>query len=195
MALGQLLDQIREYYVGRFIDAINEHSAGADSAIAHESAFCNSDGIEVTEGQLGPPARGDLFIIRDGEVVDSLLIDTEGMLTFDPIAFKWPDNSLDVELGPFQWNWIQLRIHGLSSNPDFSPLREWFMRWFQDGDPADGELLGGVHFMSDPEVADGYTQLSIDLGSAPVESFEELLHAVGRMRPKRLTIGQFSESK
>lgn len=195
MALGQLLDQIRDYYVSRFIDAINEHAADDETTVAHESAFRNSDGDIVTEGELGLPTRGDLFIIRDGAVVDSLQIDTEGMLSFDPITFSWPENRLSVDLGPFQWNWMQLRVFGLPPKANWEPLRDWFLRWFQDDDPAADQLLGGVHFMSDPSSADGCAEVSIDLGSAPVESLEELLDAVGGMDAKRVQIGQFAEGK
>ena len=193
MALGQLLDQIRDYYVNQFIGAINDYSAADDATIAHEPAFCNADGNVVTEGRLALPARGDLLIIRDGVVSESLEIDTDGMLSFEPIAFDWPENNLNVDLQPFQWNWIQLRMYGLQADADWTPIRDWFIRWFQENDPADNELLGGVHFLSDPEAGDGYLQVSIDLGTAAVESFEELLDAIGQLGADRVQIGQFNE--
>ena len=192
--LGQLLDQIRDYYVNRFIDAINEYTSADDATVAHEPALCNADGHLVTEGALGLPVRGDLLVIRDGAVSDSLRIDTQGMLSFEPIAFEWPENNLDVDLRPFQWNWMQLRIFGLQNNADWAPIRDWFIGWFQEDDPAEGELLGGVHFLSDPELGRDYSQVSIDLGTAPVESFEELLDAIGQMGASGVQIGQFEES-
>ncbi len=193
MALGHLLDQIRDYYVSRFVDSINEHSTDDGTTIAHENAFCNAEGEFVTEGQLELPARGDLLVIRDGVVSDSLQIDTEGMLSFKPIVFDWPDNGVNVDLRPFQWNWIQLRIYGLQPDVDWTSIRDWFMRWFQENDPADNELLGGVHFMSDPKDCGGCSQISIDLGTAPVESFEELLDALGQMGADHVKIGQFND--
>lgn len=193
MALGQLLDQIRDYYVSRFIDAINEHSANDGVSVVHETAFCNAEGEIVTEGTLALPLRGDVLIIRDGMVSDSFQIDTKEMLSFDPITFDWPDNAFDVQLQPFQWNWMQVRIFGLPSDPDWQPLRSWFLRWFRENDPADDELLGGVHFLSDPEDGEDCSQLSIDLGTAPVESIEELLDVLGEMGTHRVQIGQFSD--
>lgn len=194
MALGELLDQIRDYYVDRFVDTINEHAAAGDTTVAHECAYRDADGNFVTEGHLGLPARADAVIIRNGAVTDSLQIDTEGMLSFDSIVFDWPANDLQVELQPFQWNWIQLRIHGLPSDCDWNPLREWFMLWFRDDDPVDDELLGAVHFMSDPDERDEYCQVTLDLGTAPVEAFEELLDAICNMGAGRLHIGQFDEA-
>ncbi|MFO1066666.1 MAG: hypothetical protein U0892_22630 [Pirellulales bacterium] len=191
--IGQLLDQIREYYVNRFIDAVNEYAGIDGVTLAHEYAFCDANGDVVTEGKLALPSRGDLLVIRDGTVSDSVQIDTDGMLSFESIAFEWPQNNLNVELHPFQWNWMQLRIFGLKSNADWSPIRDWFIDWLQEHDPADDELLGGVHFLSDPDNSDDYSQMSLDLGTAPVESFEELLDAIGQMGATRVQIGQFEE--
>ena len=36
MALGQLLDDIRDYYVSRFIDVVNGHRADSD-VVAHDA--------------------------------------------------------------------------------------------------------------------------------------------------------------
>ena len=41
----------------------------------------------------------------------------------------------------------------------------------------DERLSGAVHFLSDPEVTNRTIKLEADLGSAPVEAFEELLDA------------------
>jgi len=191
--LGQLLDEIRDYYINRFIDAINEQSLADGVTLTHEPAFCDSNGDVVTEGELAVPSRVDLLVISDGAASDSILIDTDGILSFEPIAFDWPENNLNVDLHPFQWNWMQVRIFGLKTNTDWAPIRDWFIGWFQENDPADGELLGGVHWLSDPEYGDDYSQLSIDLGTAPVESFEELLDAIGQMGATRVQIGQFEE--
>ena len=191
--LGQLLDEIRDYYINRFIDAINEQSLADGVTLTHEPAFCDSNGDVVIEGELAVPSRVDLLVISDGAASDSILIDTDGILSFEPIAFDWPENDLNVDLHPFQWNWMQVRIFGLKTNTDWAPIRDWFIGWFQENDPADGELLGGVHWLSDPEYGDDYSQLSIDLGTAPVESFEELLDAIGQMRATRVQIGQFEE--
>jgi hypothetical protein len=191
--LGQLLDQIRGYYVDRFIDTVNQYAEADGVTVAYESALCNADGSVVTEGVLGLPVRGDLLVIRDGAVSDSIQIDTDGMLSFEPIAFEWPENNLDVDLRPFQWNWMQLRIFGLQNNADWAPIRDWFIGWFQEEDPEDGELLAGVHFLSDPELGCDYSQVSIDLGTSPVESFEELLDAIGQMGATGVQIGRFEE--
>jgi hypothetical protein len=39
--------------------------------------------------------------------------------------------------------------------------------------------MGAVHFASDPELSDGAVTFAADLGTAPVEAFEDLLDALG----------------
>lgn len=193
--LGELVDRIRDHYVSRFIDAINEYSAADDVTVAHEPALRNSDGDVVTAGELALPMRSDLLVTRNGVISDSLQIDTDRILSFEPISFEWPKSKLHVELGPFQWNWIQLRIFGLKAGADWTPIREWFIGWFQVDDAGDDELLGGVHFFSDPAVGDGYTQVSIDLGTAPVQTFEELLDALGQLGADSVQVGRIDEDQ
>ncbi len=121
----------------------------------HEPAFCNANGEVVTAGELSLPSRGDLLVIRDGAVCESVRIDTDGMLSFESVTFAWPEYKLNVDLQPFQWNWMQLRIFGLKADSDWTPMRDWFIGWFQENDPADDELLGGVHFLAGPEYGHG----------------------------------------
>ena len=191
--IGEALDQIREHYIRHFVDIFNQHVETEGVSIVHEAAFCDADGNAVVEGELSLPARGDLFIVRDGTVEESIQVDTESMLGFEPLEFQWPDSELIVDLSPFQWNWIQLRTPGLTPPVNWQPLRGWFDQWFKDDDPEEGELLGGIHFMSDPEEHDGQLQISIDLGTAPREAFEEMLDALARIGIKRLLIGQFDD--
>lgn len=194
MAFSQLLNDIREYYVSRFVSAVNECAAASDVSVSCECAFCNDEGDVVTEGLLDLPARGDCFVIRDGAVVDVLQIDTKEMLSFDPIGLNWCDGDVSVRLAPFQWNWMQLRVHGVSSKTCRVPIRNWFLRWFKDDDSVTDDLLGAVHFMSDPEDGDGFVQFSIDLGTAPVAAIEELLDAAVIAGVTAVEIGQFGQA-
>lgn len=84
-------------------------------------------------------------------------------------------------------------VLGLPVRGDLAPIRDWFIGWFQEEDSAEGELLGGVHFLSDPETGNAYSQVSIDLGTAPVESFEELLDALGQMGATKVQFGLFED--
>ncbi len=53
IVIGQLLDQIRDYYIDYFIDTINEYAETNGGAIFHEVALCKADGSLATAGVLG----------------------------------------------------------------------------------------------------------------------------------------------
>jgi hypothetical protein len=191
MSLEPLLEEVRRYYVDRLMKAVADRAAEADVEVVHEAALRRVDGEIATAGELDLPARTDVVILRDGQATDSLLIDTEKMLSFEPLDFDWPDSELRVELYPFQWNLMQVRVYGLPATPDWSPLREWFLSWFKDEDPAAGEPLEAVHFLSDPEQQSGFAELTIDLGTAPLEAFEQLVDVVAALGAARAEIGKF----
>ena len=46
-----------------------------------------------------------------------------------------------------------------------------------------------MHFLSDPEISDGAVTFSVDLGTAPMEAFEELLDAVEALGATLCEIG------
>ncbi|MCA9179286.1 MAG: hypothetical protein KDB14_32730, partial [Planctomycetales bacterium] len=98
--LSDLLDQIREYYLTRLVDVINDHGERDGVQVAYEVAFCDDDGEIATEGELDLPCRADLIVVENGEVADSVQVDTAEMLSFDALDFVWPDTSLNVHLEP-----------------------------------------------------------------------------------------------
>ncbi len=180
MQLGELLDRIRDYYLQRLRAELRE----APKPIA-EPAFRKKDGSLAREGPLELPLRGDLY--AHGEMI---AVDTEKMLAFDALEFHWTE-ELAVTLEPFKWNELSLELTGLGSCVDWDPLADWFEKWF-DGDdklkPGPDGLCGVVHFLSDPEIQDDSIHFAIDLGSAPVEAFEELLDAVDALGAPRVKI-------
>jgi len=180
MQLGELLDRIRDYYLQRLRVELRE----APSPIA-EPAFRKKDGSLAREGPLSLPLRGDLY--AHGEMI---AVDTEKMLSFDALQFHWTE-ALKVDLEPFKWNELTLQLSGVGSCVDWAPLVDWFEKWF-DGDdqrePGPDGLCGVVHFLSDPEIEDDAIRFAIDLGSAPVEAFEELLDAVDALGAPRVRI-------
>ena len=72
----------------------------------------------------------------------------------------------------------------------WQPLQHWFWHWFKENAGEHNEALAGaVHFLSDPEVSDGAVTFAVDLGTAPVEAFEDLLDALETMGARRCEIG------
>jgi hypothetical protein len=187
MGLGELLDQVRQYYLNHLIKAVEERSSSKMTIIL-EPALRNINGEAVGAGKLQLPLRRDLAVLQNGAVKELLTIDTKDMLSFEPITFDWGD-SLRVSLGPFQWQSMILQIP-LPKETDWQTLKQWFWHWFQQEEEGDESPLGAVHFLSDPEISGKAVTFEVDLGSAPVEAFEELLDAISALGAKRCEIGK-----
>ena len=187
MTTGELLDKIREYYLRRFGEVVGEkRKPGA--TIATETAYRDEHGQPIGDGALNLPSRGDVFVITNGEVTESLQVDTEGMLSFQPLSFAW--ESAVVTLSPFQWNWCEVSATGNITAESPSAIVKWFHRWFlADEDGVPERFVGAVHFMSDLEMGTGHFSVSVDLGSAPIEAFEELLDAAVLAGATQIHIG------
>ena len=187
MRVGELLDQVRQYYVDRFIKSRDELLAEQNTRLILEPELRGSDGAVVTEGALQLPLRTDMVVIKEGSA-KTLSIDTERMMSFEPICFMW-GAGLKVHLDPFQWQAMRLQVR-LPEMTRWQPLQHWFSRWFKENAGEHNEALAGaVHFLSDPEVSDGAVTFAVDLGTAPVEAFEDLLDALEMMGAKHCEIG------
>lgn len=173
MSLGKLLDDIRNYDLERLRQAV-EARRGSGAQVITEEALRTADGALATDGELALPMRVDVVVLpTNGDPVESLMVDTERMLGFEPVSFTW-EGRVEVRVEPFQWSSCRLALQGAGLT--VRPFRGWFARWFEGPAPS-GPWKGVVHFMSDPEVTGEGMALVVDLGSAPVKAFEELLDA------------------
>jgi hypothetical protein len=193
MTPGQLLDQIRGLYLATFAEAIESCSKDTFVRVVAEAAYSNADGEVIGSGAHNLPLLTDILIVEDGVVKENITVDSERSLSFEPFSFEW-DQKLVVTLSPFQWDLCEVRIFGLSGNADWTPVTDWFMSSFDEPPSAesDKEFLDVVHFMSDPEFDGDCYSITLDLGSAPVETFESLLDALVLVGAKSVEIGKFS---
>lgn len=190
MGLGELLDRVRGLYVTALIGEA-EARRGPDVSIQCESALCDENGAVVCEGVLGLPLRVDLAVLAGGEA-ETHRFRSDRLLSFAPITFAW--EGLCVRLGPFRWDCLDFRIPA-PAREDWSPLVGWFWRWFDAETEGQGGTLGVVHFLSDPEPDGNVVRFQADLGSAPVEAFEELLDAVAALGVSEVLIGNLTDSE
>ena len=192
MSIGQLLDQIRGLYLDHFAQAIESCRQEQPVKVIAEPAYSNADGEVIGEGPLGLPLRIDIAVIEDGEVKETYRVDSERSLSFETLSFEW-EEKLQVTLSTFNWDWCQAKLFGLPGSPDWKPLVDWFISSFKDSSSSvtDKHFSGVVHFMSDPESKGDHYEVSLDLGSAPVETFETLLDAFLLAGAKSVEIGQF----
>jgi hypothetical protein len=190
MTVGQLLDQIRDKYLTEFQECIAYVKENGMEAMC-EAAYRDENGALAREGTLSLPMRLDVVEVAKGEAKDTIRVDSDSMLSFEPFDFKW-SGGLPTRLAPFHWDGCHVRAKGIPTGTDWSRLRDWFDRWFDGEDTrqpdADG-LCGVIHFLSDPKQAGAATTFEVDFGSAPVEAFEELLDALRDAGATKIEIG------
>lgn len=172
MGVGELLDQIRDYYLVKLTDEVN--SIGSDGLIL-EPAFRDNNGNVVTEGFFDAGSRVDVAVTKDNESSKSLNVDTEEMISFEALSFSW-ETTLKVKLTPFQWNYCPIELIG--EELDWKPIASWYHKWFQENPTEESKFFNCVHFISDPEKTEKGHRVYIDFGTASVSSLEEFLDSV-----------------
>ncbi len=189
MSLEELLEDVRNLYLDSVTAELLAQQAEDDVEIIREPALRDDEGESVPEGSLGLPVRVDMAILRDGEIESLGNVEIDEMYDFEPVEFAWGD-SMAVQLLPFPWDSASIV---LPKGPayDWAPLKAWFMAWFrEEEDEADDDgPLGAVHFLSDPIEDEQSTILTVDLGSAPLEAFEQLLDAIEKLGVQEVMIG------
>jgi hypothetical protein len=170
------IEQARSHYIAQL-----QNAARAASPVHLEPVLRASDGSLALEGVLSLPFRPDLIPKAGGP---SIMVDSTMRVQFEP--WEHQVGSTRINVAPFIWDYVAVKLSGITAEVDWGPLRQWFLRWFdaEDHNPLNSEGLHGVvHFMSDPEQTTDGSSITIDLGSAPIECFESLLGALLSLRP------------
>jgi hypothetical protein len=191
VTIGGLLDAVRTAYVTTFSRRLEALKGSRAERVIPEAIVC-AEGDQVgTEGLSLLPARVDLCVFDGQRVVDVVEVDSEDLVDFEPVTFVWGE-GLEVTLRPFTWDCCDLRLPGAPSDDGLGALSAWFWRWFDardDRSPTNVFPGGVVHSNSDP-VSDGEAwQVRIDLGSARLKAFEELMDAVAAMHCGAVVVG------
>ncbi len=194
VSLRVMLERTRSIYLEALRSEVDQlRRAGVTLAV--EAAIRNPDGRAARDGELQTPVRIDVIVIEDGAFAEERMVDSDRALKFETAPFTWND-SMEVRLTPFQWDWCQIRFDEKKVT-SWRPLRLWYQKWFDEVSRARNgdEFLGVVHFLSDPIPGPAGVTLSIDLGTAPIEAFTDLLYALSRLGLNAVEIGQFPDSE
>jgi len=110
------------------------------------------------------------------------------MLTYAPFELMW--DGMLVRVSGFKWNEMRFTCTWGDAPIAMGPLQAWFSKWFfeQDSAPRDG-LLEVIHFLSDPSWEGSSVTLEADMGSAPVDAFEDLLDILASLHIKKVELG------
>jgi hypothetical protein len=181
----QTLDAERENYVATYLRGIAEAKAEHELAVPEVK-------IELSGEKLPKPYRYWTVDImsRDGDKAGPIEVNLKAAKSFSPIEENW--QGLQVRLHPFVWNGLEFKFDGDLSND--SSLIEWMKKWMdiEDTKPKDNNLLSQiVHNVSPPEQIQSGWSFSVDFGTAPIDSFVELIEVIRAAGAKKLELGSF----
>jgi hypothetical protein len=179
--LLEVAAKAREIYLDAFRAAIKE----LGDEIMAEPALRDEDGSLVVEGDLELPIRYDLVRLQEGEASESIQVDSDQIVDFE--EFEMPLSSgRGVRVIPFLWDCCPVLLRNVQE-ADWTPLRDWFMKWFDgedENEPTPDGLQEVVHFLSDPDPSDLGSMVLCDFGTAPLLAFEEFVSALGQIAPQ-----------
>lgn len=189
MRVGELLDRIRKQYVSLLLKSIEAERRDGVRVLT-EVALRSHTGEPKREGVLGLPMRIDVVTVAQNTnepETRCVSVDSKSMVRFEPLTYRWA-SKLTIQLRPFHWDSLTILLEHVDRTQDWRPLVNWFLKWFQEEEDGDGTPLGLVHFLGDPKPVESGVAFNLDLGSAPVEAFEELLDALSHMSVLRATV-------
>lgn len=190
MTLGDLLEMIRQDYIDHLTASADDLQAEEGTEVMFEPAFRDDKGEVALDGILKLPARIDLLAKR-GIDVETVQVAAEGVFKFDDsINITW-EGGMAVQVFPFGWDMMPVRMEGVPEDSTFEPLQQWFWRWFAEPEDLEGPVQEVVHYLGDPERMDGgVTRIIADMGSAPLEAWQDLLDACDALGAKKVIVGE-----
>jgi hypothetical protein len=185
--LAEFLEPLRDQAVGTLLEVMaRELEAGA--AVVPEPELRDDTGKVLRQGPLSLPRRDDLEITRDGKSVlrriesgpaperESLVARTVG--------------GFEAEIHAFRWDSAELVLRARRVQPDWAPLRRWFLEWFQSRySEVAPDLYGAVHSLDGPEEVPGGYAFILDLGSAPAACITDLIATVEATGAEAMRLG------
>jgi len=133
--------------------------------------------------------RIDYLIKVDGEFkIEELSPDTYS--NHPPINFTY--GEMRVELNPFFWHGCEFIID--KEYKDIDWLKSWTKTWLDEEEtiPVDRDgFTGTIHSVTYPTSENQKTKFTVDLGTAPVDSFMDLVNCIKETGADRLIINSF----
>ena len=187
-ALRQMVEPLRDAAIGEILEVM-ARELERDADVVPEPELRDAEGKITRGGPLNLPSRGDLRVTKEGR---TLVRRVEGG---PPVVKK----SLIVQLGrgfeadlrPFRWDAAVVTVFAKQPQPNWAPLRRWFLEWFQSRySEVAPDLYGAVHRLDGPREVKGGWAFTIDFGSAPAGCLVDLITAVAETGATRMRIDQ-----
>jgi hypothetical protein len=187
--LPDVLGPVRDIYVAALLETMaRELDDGAE--VDAEPVERDGEGRISRRSPLNLPARRDLRVMRGGRTTLRTVTGARP-ICFDPIAVAVAGGAR-ARVAPFDWSAAPVRLRRAQAAPDWTPVRRWFLEWFQASYGEESpDLLGVVHAIDGPEADgdDGWS-FTVDLGSASVAGFAAMLAAFARAGCSEIRVGE-----
>jgi hypothetical protein len=185
-ALAALAEPLRERAVALLLESMAKAiDAGAD--VTPEPELRDGTGKIARSGPLSLPRRADLAVIRNG-AARTLQIRGGTPPAGQPVVLA-TEAGFVAEVAPFRWDAATLSVFLRGGDPDWGPLRRWFLEWFQSRvSEVSPDLLGALHGIEGPQRRDRHWVFTIDFGSAPVACLNDLIRALAETGAVRMRL-------
>ena len=178
----------RDQAVGGLLEALAQ-ALDAGAEVTPEPELRDPDGTVLREGALSLPRRSDLAVTRDGAREIREL--DGGAAPPGPKVALAAAGGFIAEIGPFRWDAADLRVYAGTDQPDWAPLRRWFLEWFQSRhSELAPDLLGVVHSLEGPWPKGRAWAFTLDFGSAPAGCLAALITALAECGAARMRLGR-----
>lgn len=185
--LEEVLAPVRDSAISALLTA-QARALEAGAEIETEPVRRDPAGKVKRTGRLGLPSRGDLSVTMDGRTLIQR-VEARRVTAFPPIEVR-TRSGFTGYIGPFRWEDAELRFEARGARPNWTPIRLWFLEWFQPRQSRlQPELAGVVHSIEGPDDRDGAWQIHLDFGSAPIAAVASLIETAGETGCARLKIG------
>ena len=187
-SLAEIVGPVRDLHIAEILEALGQQ-LDAGAVVDAEPVDRDAEGRVSRAPPLNLPRRRDLRARRAGRVM-MLHAPSARRISFAPVSFPLTGGA-EARVAPFHWGAVAVRVGRPSGQPDWAPLRLWFLEWFQArfGEESP-DLLGVAHAIEGPvQDGDGW-RFTVDLGSASVACFDAMLEAFGRTGCADVRVGE-----
>lgn len=185
-ALSRMIEPLRELSIGAILDAL-ARDLEADADVDAEPELRDASGAVARSGPLKLPRRGDLAVTKDGRTLMRRIEGGPPPVGKSLVARH--SSGFEAEIRPFRWDAAELTVFSKQGNPDWEPLRRWFLEWFQSRySEVAPDLYGAVHSLDGPRRFSGGWAFTIDFGSAPAACVIDLISALAKSGAERMRI-------
>lgn len=185
--LEEILSPVRDLYLSRYLRRVAK-SRKIGHEIVTEPRMRDKTGAIDRDGVLNLPRRSDFGLVtkkgvqhRDiGEICDMM---------FDPMEFDLSRDAT-IRVYPFCWKAFEVAFDAEDDPDRLQLVRHWYLEWFQARRLEDAEdIAGAVHSLDGPEFNGKAWSIRIDMGSAPIAAFADLMDVLVASGARHIRVG------